>query len=328
MRSKTRRLRVKLGTRASKLALWQAHHVADRLRAAGHDVEVVTFSTKGDRILDKPLAEIGDKGLFTQELDRALLDGGIHLAVHSLKDLPTTLPDGLTLAAVTEREEPWDAFVAHPDFAGALVDLPAGATLATSSLRRQAQLKAWRPDLRIVPVRGNVPTRIAKLDASGPLDGDGWHGAILAAAGLVRLGLDSRIRERIAPKIMVPAVSQGALGIVCAEADEETEEVLHTVLADVDTTAAVTAERALLRRLEGGCQVPVAAWARIENDGLYLDGAVASLDGSRLVRESIQGDTAEAEALGVELAEALLGAGAGEILAAIRDAAPPDVRLT
>ena len=157
---------MKLGTRASKLALWQAHHVADRLRHAGHEVEVVTFSTKGDRILDTPLSEIGDKGLFTQELDRALLDGAISLAVHSLKDLPTTLPPGLALAAVPERAEPWDAFVAHPDFDGGLADLPEGAVLATSSLRRQAQLKAWRPDLQIVSVRGNVPTRIAKLDAS------------------------------------------------------------------------------------------------------------------------------------------------------------------
>jgi hydroxymethylbilane synthase len=319
---------VKLGTRASKLALWQAHHVADRLGAAGHEVEVVTFSTKGDRILDKPLAEIGDKGLFTQELDRALLDGTIHLAVHSLKDLPTTLPEGLTLAAVTEREEPWDAFVAHPDFGGALADLPNGATLATSSLRRQAQLKAWRPDLQVVPVRGNVPTRIAKLDASGPLGGDGWHGAILAAAGLVRLDLDGRIRERIDPDVMIPAVSQGALGIVCAEADEMTADTLRTVLADPATTAATTAERALLRRLEGGCQVPVAAWARIEDGRLHLDGAVAALDGSRLVRDAHHGDPAQAAALGVELAEALLDRGAGEILTAIRDASAPDVRLT
>jgi hydroxymethylbilane synthase len=323
---------VKLGTRGSKLALWQAHHVADRLRAAGHATEVVTFTTKGDRILDKPLAEIGDKGLFTQELDRALLDGTIHLAVHSLKDLPTTLPPGLMLAAVSEREEPWDAFVAHPDFGGGLADLPEGAILATSSLRRQAQLKAWRPDLRVVPVRGNVPTRIAKLDASGPLDGNeesrGWHGAILAAAGLVRLDLADRIRERIDPAVMIPAVSQGALGIVCAEADADTADALRTVLADAVTTAATTAERALLRRLEGGCQVPVAAWARIEDGRLYLDGAVASLDGSEHVRGQLDGDPSDAEALGIELAERLLDRGAGAILAAIRDASAPDVRLT
>jgi hydroxymethylbilane synthase len=317
-----RRSLVKIGTRASKLALWQAHHVADRLRDAGHDAEIVTFSTKGDRILDVPLAEIGDKGLFTQELDRALLDGAIHLAVHSLKDLPTKLPGGLVLAAVSEREEPWDAFVAHPDFDGALADLPDGATLATSSLRRQAQLKAWRPDLRVVPVRGNVPTRIAKLDGSD------WHGAVLAAAGLIRLGLAARIRERIDLDIMLPAVGQGALGVVCAEGDEETIAAVSKTLADPATTAATTAERALLRTLEGGCQVPVAAFARLDEGTLRLDGAVAALDGSALVRDVISGDVEKAGALGVELAERLRDAGAGEILAAIRAASPPDVRLT
>lgn len=303
---------MKIGTRASRLALWQAHWVADRLGAAGHDAEIVTFTTKGDRILDVPLAEIGDKGLFTHELDRALLDGTIGLAVHSLKDLPTTLPDGLVVAAVSEREEPWDAFVAHPNFDGALADLPQEATLATSSLRRQAQLKAWRPDLQIVPVRGNVPTRIAKLDASG------WHGAILAAAGLVRLGLGERIRERIDPAIMLPAVGQGALGIVCAEHDDETIGAVASVLADADTTAATTAERALLRRLEGGCQVPVAAWAHVDGSTLWLGGAVASLDGSTLVRDTLVGDAADAEALGTDLAGRLEAQGAGAILAAIR----------
>lgn len=319
---------MKIGTRASKLALWQANHVADRLRAAGHDAEIVTFSTKGDRILDVPLAEIGDKGLFTQELDRALLDGAIHLAVHSLKDLPTSLPAGLVLAAVSEREEPWDAFVAHPGFGGALADLPDHATLATSSLRRRAQLKAWRPDLHIVPVRGNVPTRIAKLDASGAPGEGGWHGAILAAAGLIRLGLADRIRERIDPAVMLPAVGQGALGIVCAEGDGRTRAVATDLLGDAATSAATTAERALLRTLEGGCQVPVAAWARIEEGALHLEGSVAALDGSKLVRDAISGEVHEAEALGVALAARLREAGAGEILAAIRAFSPPDVRLT
>ena len=307
---------MKIGTRGSALALWQANHVADRLQAAGHDAEIVTFTTKGDRILDVPLAEIGDKGLFTQELDRALLDGDISLAVHSLKDLPTTLPTGLVLAAVTEREEPWDAFVAHPDFDGALADLPDGATLATSSLRRQAQLKAWRPDLHVVPVRGNVPTRIAKLDASD------WHGAILAAAGLVRLGLGDRIRERIDPAVMLPAVGQGALGIVCAEGDAATRAAVRATLADAETTAATTAERALLRTLEGGCQVPVAAWGRTEGDAVRLDASVAALDGSKLVRDTAFGSADHAEALGIELAEQLRAQGASDILAAIRAAAP------
>ncbi len=319
---------MKIGTRGSALALWQAEHVAARLRAAGHAAETLTFTTKGDRILDVPLAEIGDKGLFTDALDRALLGGEIHLAVHSLKDLPTALPAGLALAAVTARAEPWDAFVAHPAFLGALAELPEGATLATSSLRRQAQLLAWRPDLRIVPVRGNVPTRLEKLDVSGPPGAGGWHGIILAAAGLARLGLAARIRERIAPAVMLPAVGQGALGIVCAEEDRETAAVLRTVLADADTTAATAAERALLRRLEGGCQVPVAAWARIENGALHLDGAVAALDGSALVRDAVSGPPAEAAPLGVALAERLLGAGAGAILDAVRGVHPPDVRLT
>ncbi len=313
---------MKIGTRSSALALWQAEHVADRLRTAGHDAEIVTFTTKGDRILDVPLAEIGDKGLFTHELDRALLDGRIDLAVHSLKDLPTALPEGLRLAAVTARAEPWDAFVAHPELGGSLAGLPAGATLATSSLRRQAQLLAWRPDLRVVPVRGNVPTRVAKLDASD------WHGIILAAAGLLRLGLEGRITERIDPDVMLPAVGQGALGIVCAEGDRETVTALGTALADPASTAAVTAERALLRRLEGGCQVPVAAWARAEGGELHLDGAVAALDGSRLVRDAVSGPSAEAGRLGIDLAERLLAGGAGDILDAIRHLHPPDVRLT
>lgn len=317
---------MRIGTRSSALALWQANHVADRLRAVGHAAEIVTFTTKGDRILDVPLAEIGDKGLFTHELDRALLDGAIHLAVHSLKDLPTTLPAGLTLAAVTERAEPWDAFIAHPDFAGSLADLPEGATLATSSLRRQAQLLAWRPDLRIVPVRGNVPTRLQKLDASGAPEAGGWHGVILATAGLVRLGLEDRIRERIDPAVMLPAVGQGALGVVCAEEDVDTASAL-AALGDADTTAAVTAERSLLRRLEGGCQVPVAAWARMDSGSLHLDGAVAALDGSELVRDAVSGSPEEAASLGVALAERLLEAGASSILDAIRHVPTPDAGL-
>ncbi|MEM1044266.1 MAG: hydroxymethylbilane synthase [Bacteroidota bacterium] len=310
---------MKIGTRGSALALWQARHVADRLRAAGHAAEIVTFTTKGDRILDVPLAEIGDKGLFTAELDRALLAGAIHLAVHSLKDLPTTLPEGLVLAATTERASPWDAFVAHPDVRGSLDGLPEGATLATSSLRRQAQLLAWRPDLRVVPVRGNVPTRLAKLDASGPPKSGGWHGVILAAAGLERLGLEDRIRERIDPAVMLPAVGQGALGIVCAEGDTETARTLASALDHPDTAAAATAERAFLRRLEGGCQVPVAAWARLEAGTLMLDGAVASLDGAAHLRDAASGTSAEAGALGTALAERMLDAGAGAILGAIRE---------
>lgn len=307
---------LRLGTRASALALWQARHVADRLRAAGHEVEVVPFVTRGDRILDVPLAQIGDKGLFTQELDRALLEGEIHLAVHSLKDLPTVLPEGIELAAVTARETPWDAFVAHPAFGGGPAELPGGATLATSSLRRAAQLRAWRPDLRVVPVRGNVPTRLAKLDASGEPDGGGWHGLVLAAAGLLRLELGHRIRAPFPPEVMLPAVGQGALGVTTAAHDPRTTERVRRAVDDPATAACTAAERALLRRLEGGCQVPVAALATGTPGALRLEAAVASLDGHTLVRDVAEGD--DPEALGVALAERLLTRGADRVLADIR----------
>lgn len=302
-----------IGTRGSALALWQAYHVRDRLQAAGCTVELEQIRTTGDRILDVPLAEIGDRGLFTKELDVALLEGRIHLAVHSLKDLPTVLPDGIVLAAVSEREAPWDAFVAHPTFEGRLVDLPRGARLGTSSLRRQAQLRAWRADLEVRPIRGNVDTRLARLDA-GDLDG-----VVLARAGLVRLGLEARIRETIPAEIMLPAVGQGALGIVCAEDDADTRALLRSVLHDGATAAAVTAERALLRRLEGGCSVPIGAWGRLDTPArLVLEGCVASLDGRRLLRDRIEGSPVDAEHLGTRLAETLIAAGADAILSAIR----------
>lgn len=305
-----------LGTRASALALWQARFVQAKLEQSGYEIYLEELTTKGDRILDVPLVDIGDKGLFTKELDQALLQGRIHLAVHSLKDLPTQLPDGITLAAVTEREEPWDAFVPHPDFKDRLEELPEGATLATSSLRRQAQLKAWRPDLRIVPVRGNVDTRLAKLDAST------WHGLVLATAGLVRLGMGKRIGQRVDPGIMLPAVGQGALGIVCAEADTETIALLRSVLNHEPTARATRAERGLLRRLEGGCQVPIGAYARVEGDELVLDGCVAAEDGAVSYRDRIAGSPERAEALGAQLAEKLLDRGAGRILEQIRNAHP------
>ncbi len=301
-----------IGTRGSALALWQAHHVRDVLTAAGYPVEIRTITTKGDRILDVPLAEIGSKALFTKELDEALLRGEIHLAVHSLKDLPTALPEGLCLAAITERADPRDAFIAHPSVAGGLADLPEGATLATSSLRRRAQLKAWRPDLTIVPVRGNVDTRLARLDAGT------WHGMILATAGVVRLERTDRIRERIDPALMLPAVGQGALGVVCAVDDEATRALLRRHLHHAPTAAATLAERALLRRLEGGCQVPIGALGRLREGRLELEGCVASLDGDRLVRDRLTGTPGAPEALGGALAERLLAAGAGALLDEIR----------
>ncbi len=301
-----------LGTRGSALALWQARHVRDTLAAAGYEVALQTIQTKGDRILDVPLAEIGDKGLFTKELDVALLDGRIHLAVHSLKDLPSLLPEGLVLAAVAERAAPWDAFVAHPSFDGAFEDLPEGAVLATSSLRRKAQLKAWRPDLRIEPVRGNVDTRLDKLDASA------WHGMILAEAGLQRLGRAARIRQRLPLDVMIPAVGQGALGIVCAVYDERTCGLLHAALNHAPTAAATAAERAFLRRLEGGCQVPIGGYANRGEEGIILDGCVVALEGERFVRDRITGPVEEAATLGRTLAETLLARGGADILEAIR----------
>ncbi len=301
-----------LGTRGSALALWQAEYVRSVLADREMRVQIREIKTKGDRILDVPLSQIGDKGLFTRELDDALLDGRIHLAVHSLKDLPTRLPPGIILAAVSPREDPHDAFVAHPSFSGSLVDLPDGAVLATSSLRRQAQLLAWRPDVRITSVRGNVGTRLAKLDA-----GD-WHGLILAAAGLKRLGLAQRIRNLVPEEIMLSAVGQGALGIVCAASQEPTHRLLHDALNDPAASTATDAERAFLRRLEGGCQAPVGAYAQVRGDRLFLSGCVAATDGSVLIRGSWSGPVDRPESIGRDLAERLLGQGAGEVLRRIR----------
>ncbi len=302
-----------LGTRASALALRQARHVKGLLEGVGYLVDVDEITTTGDRILDVPLSKVGDKALFTKEIDLALLDGRIHLAVHSLKDLPTQLPAGIRLAAVTAREDPRDAFVAHPRYEGTLADLPLGATLATSSLRRTAQLKAWRDDLTVVSVRGNVDTRLNKLDS-----GD-WHGLLLASAGLERLGLRVRIRELIDMDIMLPAVGQGALGIVCSEEDDDVFALLRDVLHSPATGFGTAAERAFLRKLEGGCSVPVGAYGYVGDEGdLILEGCVATLDGATLIRDGIQGEMDQAEQLGLALAERILQAGAGDILSEIR----------
>ncbi|AEN72904.1 Porphobilinogen deaminase [Rhodothermus marinus SG0.5JP17-172] len=305
-----------LGTRGSALALRQATLIRSFLEARGVSVQVEIIRTTGDHIQDVPLAKIGAKGLFTKELDQALLEGRIDLAVHSLKDLPTEMPEGLVVAAVPERAPPWDVFVAHPDFAGRLEDLPTGAVVATSSLRRQAQLRAWRSDLQVVPVRGNVDTRLRKLEA------EGWHGLILAEAGLQRLGLLERVRQRIAPEILLPAVGQGALGVVCAEANRRVRALLQA-LHHAPTAAAVRAERALLHALQGGCQVPVAALAAVEADGtLVLRGRVVSLDGRQVVEGVERGPMAEPEAVGKALAEKLLKQGARAILEEIRGQHP------
>lgn len=300
-----------VGTRSSRLALWQAEAVAARLGAAGFETELRTFVTSGDIRLDKPLPELGDKGLFTAELDAALLDGSIDLAVHSLKDLPTVLPDGLALSAVPERASPWDALVATDPAVRVPSDLPQGAVVGTSSLRRAAQLRRWRPDLQVVSVRGNVETRIRKAFENG------WGGTVLAEAGLRRLGLEAHITARFDADVMLPGIAQGALGVVTAVAEAERLAAALGALDDPAVHREVLAERALLRRLEGGCQVPVGGLAERLPDGLLrLHGIVASLDGTEAVRDLLEGE--DPEALGLALAELLLSAGADRILAAIR----------
>ena len=305
-----------LGTRGSRLARWQAHLVQQQLEEAGATVNLVEISTRGDRVQETPLSQMDDEALFTRELDRALLDGRIDLAVHSLKDIPTEIPKEIVIAATGERAEPWDVFIAHPSFGGDLEDLPEGAQVATSSLRRKAQLKAWRADIQVPPVRGNVPTRLDTLNDSA------WHGMVQAAAGLVRLGMEDRIRERINPGIMLPAVSQGALGIACRRDDEVTRAALQANVHHEPTGVAARCERAYLRRLEGGCQVPIGAHARLDGQGvLVMEGCIASLDGSRLVRDQARGEADAPEKLGTRLAEELLKQGGRAILAEVRSAA-------
>lgn len=307
-----------LGTRSSELALWQAKFVKSKLEAQGHRATLETITTRGDESRDVPISEIGDESVFTKELDRALLVGDVHLAVHSLKDIPSTVPEGITLAAVGPREEPFDAFVAHPSFDGHLEDLPMQATVATASLRRMAQLRTWRSDLDVVPVRGNVDTRLDKLVESD------WHGIILAVAGLLRMGLSAHIRDRIDPEVMVPAVGQGALGIACAADNEALAERLHDVLHDEDAGYATRAERAFLRRVGGGCQVPLGAWARRVDDGdLVLDACIADLDGSEHYRDRRRCAPEDGAGVGRELAADLLDAGGEAVVDRILDDRSP-----
>ena len=269
-------------------------------------VELRELTTKGDRILDAPLAKIGGKGLFTKELEQAMLDGAVDLAVHSLKDMPTEVPDGLVIGAITTRLDPGDAFVsAHY---AAVEDLPVGARVGTSSLRRRAQLLAVRPDLTICDLRGNVNTRLAKLDA-GEFDA-----IVLAAAGLKRLGFERRIRSILPRSVMLPAVGQGALAIECRVGDAA---ILSTIafLRDAGMTTAAQAERAFLRRVEGGCQIPVGVYAEVDTDGqISIDAMIASVDGQRICRSDAHGAGEQAEVLGTALAEELLDAGGREIL--------------
>src|SRR5437868_2644949 len=302
-----------IGSRGSKLALWQSEWVKARLEALDPEasVRIEIFKTSGDVMRDVPLASIGGQGVFTKELELALLDRRVGLAVHSLKDLPTVVPEGLSITATPEREDPRDALVlrAGADAGGAsLRSLGQGAVVGTSSLRRIAQLKHLRPDVRIKDLRGNVDTRLRKLDA-GEFDA-----VILASAGLRRLGFGARISAAIETEEMLPAVSQGALGIETRADDAETNALVSR-LDHAPTRAAVLAERALLRSLGGGCQVPIAAHATLDGARLRLDGLVASLDGGDVLRDSIEGDAAEASAVGEAPAPRMLERGAASLLA-------------
>ncbi|MDU7779543.1 hydroxymethylbilane synthase [Aeromonas caviae] len=301
---------LKIATRKSPLALWQANFVKDRLEALHPDlqVELVPMSTQGDKILDTPLAKVGGKGLFVKELETAMLEGRADIAVHSMKDVPVEFPDGLGLHTICEREDPRDAFVSN--HFNQTDELPQGAVVGTSSLRRQCQLRAARPDLVIRDLRGNVNTRLAKLDAGE------YDAIILAAAGLKRLEMAHRIAAFIEPEQSLPANGQGAVGIECRLDDHE----LHALLAPLEhpeTRIRVLTERAMNRALQGGCQVPIGAYALVQGEEVWLRGLVGSPDGSRVIRDEIRGPLAEGEALGHTLAQRLLAAGADVILAEV-----------
>ncbi len=298
---------LRLATRESALALWQTEHVAARLRVLhpGLDVELVPMSTRGDQILDRALAAVGGKGLFLKELEVAMLEGRADAAVHSLKDVPMDLDGPFMLPAILERADPYDAFVSNT--CARFDALPRRARVGTSSLRRQAQLRALRPDLELVDLRGNVNTRLAKLDAGQ------YDAIILACAGLQRLGFDARIAERLTPPRLLPAVAQGAIAIECREDDDTTARLLRG-LDDGSTRVCVEAERAMNRALHGSCQVPVAGFAELFNEKLLLRGAVGDAADGRMARAEAWGSAADPEGLGQRVAQALLEQGAGELL--------------
>jgi hydroxymethylbilane synthase len=295
--------RLRIGSRGSQLALWQANHISGLLREQGHQVELEIIKTTGDKITDVALAKVGTKGMFTKEIEEALAEGRIDLAVHSLKDLPTEVSAGFEIAAITQRENPRDVFCSRKF--SSIDDLPRGARVGTSSLRRQAQLKAFRPDLDIYPLRGNVDTRLRKLEAGE------YDAVILAAAGLTRLGKTELIKQVISPEVMCPAAGQGALGIEIRTRDLQTKQHL-TFLDDSAARATTTCERALLNKLGGGCQVPIGAFAEMRKGKLHLDAIVAHPDGSKLLRESQEGS--DPTRLGEAVGETLLQRGGDAIL--------------
>ena len=301
------RKEIRIGTRASALALWQAEWVKAELekKYPGMTVSLTKIKTTGDKILDVPLAQVGGKGLFVKEIEEAMLANEIDIAVHSMKDVPTMFPDGLHLSCITKREDARDALLTRNNMK--FKDLPQGATIGTSSLRRQAQLMSVRPDFKIMQLRGNVDTRLRKLK-EGQFDA-----IILAAAGVRRLGLAENVSEYLDPAISLPAIGQGALGIECRVDDRELNDLI-AFFNHQDTRTCVTGERALLRRLEGGCQVPIACYGQMVNGKLHLIGLVGSVDGKRIIKETIEGEAGKAEKLGVTLAEKLLSKGADVIL--------------
>ncbi len=304
-------LRLRIGTRASPLARWQSDWVADQLRQLGAEVEVVEITTQGDVQQTGPVAGLGLQGVFTKEIQAAVLAGRVDVAVHSLKDLPTEQVAGLVLAAVPLRKSPDDALLSN--HATSLAELPVGARIGTGSLRRQAQLMQLRPDLQVAGIRGNVDTRIGKLDA-----GD-YDAIVLACAGLERLDLAQRIVERLRPPQMLPAPGQGALALEAREEDGPIRTLLSQ-LDDLPSRQSTEAERMMLAELHGGCSAPIGAWGRIEQGQLTLDGLVATLDGKRMLRGTASGNPADASAVGQAVAEQLLAQGAAEIVATARTA--------
>jgi len=311
---------LRIGTRGSQLALFQANWVREKLVQAHPDLKVtlVTIKTTGDKIQDAPLAKIGGKGLFVKEIEEALIQKRVDLAVHSIKDVPTELPKELHLSAITRREDPRDVFISKDG--KNLRELHKGAKIGTSSLRRQAQLLHFRGDLELIPLRGNLDTRLKKLEKMN-LDG-----IVLAMAGVKRLGFESRITEIIPTEISLPAIGQGALGIETRKGDKEVEERIH-FLNDPPSAIAVSAERAFLKKLEGGCQVPIAAFARVIDSNLCIDGLVGTIDGKRLIQHHLEGPADGAEGIGIELAEILLERGAKGILDEVYQRSAPTITI-
>ncbi len=307
-----KKLQINVGSRKSALAMWQTEHVIAELKKAHPELSftIIPISTKGDKILDVPLAKIGDKGLFTKELEVALVNHEIDFAVHSVKDMPTKLPEGLKLGAMTKRHNPKDAFVSM-DYQS-FNSLPEGAKVGTSSLRRRAQLLHMRPDLNLADIRGNLQTRLKKMET------ENFDAIILASAGLERLGMEYHIKEHLDFSVCLPAVGQGSLAIEIRENDEYIAEIISSV-NDIDTETSIRAERALLRNFEGGCQIPIGAQAHVEGEHLILDALVASLDGEKVIRDTICLSKIDPENVGIQLANVLRGYGAAEILHEIRN---------